>query len=98
MTPLLVLLAGAAMASPSTVVVTEAAQTDALSRKEARLLFTGRRQTFSNGVPVELVLPATDSAEMRWLSEDVTAKKDRVAKRGLRSDLAARRPHDSRVF
>lgn len=29
------------------------------------------------------------------LSEYVKAKKDRVAKRGLRGDLAATRPHDS---
>ncbi len=72
MTPVLLsLLIGTAVANDAVVVVTEAAQTQSLTRKEAKQLFTERKRTFANGIRVKLLVPKAGSAEMAWLSEQV---------------------------
>lgn len=68
---LLSLLLGTASADDAVVVVTEAAQTETLTRKEAKQLFTARKRTFANGARVELMVPKQGSPEMVWLSERV---------------------------
>lgn len=84
MTPLLLsLLIGTAVSNDAVVVVTEAAETETLTRKEAKQLFTARQRTFANGAQVRLMVPKTDSAEMAWLSEQVLGLSPSVYQRFL---------------
>ena len=84
MTPLLLsLLIGTAVSNDAVVVVTEAAETETLTRKEAKQLFTARKRTFANGTRVQLMVPKTDSAEMTWLSEQVLGLSPSVYQRFL---------------
>ena len=71
MVPLLLMWSLAAQAGDPAVVVSPSAETEALSRKDLRQLFTLRRRSWENGLPVRLVLPPRDSAEMTWLSDRV---------------------------
>jgi hypothetical protein len=59
------------LAGAPVVVVTAAAETESLSHKEAKQLFTGRKTAFDNGVTVTLMLPHPTSAEMIWLADSV---------------------------
>ena len=68
---LLLMLTLAAHAGDPVVVVSPSADTQTLTRKEVRQLFTLRRSSWANGLPVRLVLPPKDSAEMTWLSNRV---------------------------
>ena len=67
---ILVIHLGAHAGEP-TIVASASADVQRLTRREARQLFTLRRQVWDNGRPVQLVLPPPDSSEMTWLSNDV---------------------------
>lgn len=60
-----------AHAGEPTIVASASADVQSLTRREARQLFTLRRQVWENGRPVQLVLPPPDSSEMAWLSNHV---------------------------
>jgi len=68
---LLLIFSLTALAGDPVVVVSPSAETETLTRKEVRQLFTLRRGSWANGLPVRLVLPPQDSAEMTWLSDRV---------------------------
>ena len=80
---LLSLLIGTAVADDAVVVVTETAQTETLTRKEAKQLFTARKRTFANGIRVKLMVPKADTAEMAWLSEQVLGLSPSIYQRFL---------------
>ena len=71
MAALLLMWSLAAHAGDPAVVVSPSADIQALSQKDARQLFTLRRRSWANGLPVRLVLPPRDSAEMTWLADRV---------------------------
>lgn len=72
-----------AHAGEPTIVASASADVQTLSRREARQLFTLRRQVWENGRPVQLVLPPPDSAEMAWLSDRVLGLPPEVYQRFL---------------
>ena len=71
MEALLLMLTLGAHAGDPVVVVSPSADIETLTRKEVRQLFTLRRDSWENGLPVRLVLPPQNSAEMTWLSDRV---------------------------
>ena len=80
---LLSLLIGTAVADEAVVVVTEAAEVQSLTRKEAKQLFTARKQTFANGARVKLLVPKEGTVEMDWLSESVLGLSPSIYRRFL---------------
>jgi hypothetical protein len=68
---LLLLLSGSAQAQEHSVMVTPDVSVQALRKKEARRLFTGQSSVWSDGRPVNLILPPMDSSAMAWLSSQV---------------------------
>ena len=71
MSILLLMMTLSAQAGEPVVVVSPNTEVKSLTRKEARQIFTLRRTTWMNGLPVRLLLPPRNSREMTWLSEDV---------------------------
>jgi hypothetical protein len=68
---LLALLTGEAHAGDHSVAVTLDVQVEALGKKEVRRLFTGQSEVWSDGRPVNLILPPLESAAMAWLASEV---------------------------
>jgi hypothetical protein len=68
---LLALLAGPAQAKDHSVVVTEDVNVEVIEKKAIRRLFTGQDGEWSDGRPVNLMLPPIDSEAMSWLSAKV---------------------------
>ena len=83
MAALLLMWSLAAHAGDPAVVVSPSADIEALSQKDVRQLFTLRRRSWANGLPVRLVLPPRDSAEMTWLSDRVLGIPPEVYQRFL---------------
>lgn len=75
---LMLLLTGSASAQERStdaqahsVMVTLDVPVQSLPKQEARRLFTGQSSTWSDGRPVNLILPPMDSSAMAWLSSKV---------------------------
>ena len=77
------LLWTAANAGEPVVAATDRRHRDDVQRKEAKQFFTGRRDSFANGVQVELLLPPSESEEMTWLADSVLGLSPTIYQRYL---------------
>jgi len=80
---LLLVIQLAALTTEPIVVASPSAQVQSLSRKEVRHIFTLRRKSWSNGIPVRIVLPPVGSSEDKWLSEELLGLPPDVYRRFL---------------
>jgi ABC-type phosphate transport system substrate-binding protein len=71
MSMLILMMTLGTLAGEPVVVVSPSTEVKSLTRKEARQIFTLRKTTWKNGLPIRMLLPPRNSTEMTWLSEDV---------------------------
>ena len=67
----LLMLCSTASAQEHAVVVSADVQLESVVKTDARKLFTGQSSTWTDGRPVNLVLPPIESEAMAWLSSQV---------------------------